>query len=117
MKNQYIGDVGDYGKYGYLENDALATLAFGDTPLIKFQANEAYFCPTCEKLVAAGYSLNMSDQKVISELREVLNHKFISLEKSLENLQLLMGLLPSGYMHSLIQNYALQMAMGSSSGN
>ena len=84
-------------KYGYLENEALATLVYGDAPLIKFQADEAYFCPTCEKLVAAGYGLNMSDQKVISELREVLNHKFISLEKSLENLQFLLGLLPSGY--------------------
>lgn len=66
-----------------LENEALATLVYGDTPLIKFQADEAYFCPTCEKLVASGYGLNMSDQKVISELREVLNHKFISLEKKL----------------------------------
>lgn len=84
-------------KYGYLENEALATLVFGDTPLIKFQADEPYFCPTCEKLVAAGYGLNMSDQKVISELREILNHKFISLEKSFENLQFLFGLLPSGY--------------------
>jgi hypothetical protein len=84
-------------KYGYLENEALATLVFGDTPLIKFQADEPYFCPTCEKLVASGYGLNMSDQKVISELREILNHKFISLEKSLENLQFLFGLLPSGY--------------------
>ncbi|WP_042338783.1 hypothetical protein [Desulfosporosinus youngiae] len=84
-------------KYGYLENEALATLVYGDTPLIKFQADEAYFCPTREKLVAAGYGLEMSDQKVISELREVLNHKFISLEKSLENLQLLLRLLPAGY--------------------
>jgi hypothetical protein len=44
-------------KYGYLENEALATLVYGDTPLIKFQADESYFCPTCEKLVAAGYGL------------------------------------------------------------
>jgi hypothetical protein len=84
-------------KYGYLEKEALATLVYGNTPLIEFQADDAYFCPTCEKLVAAGNGLKMSDQKVISELREVLNHKFISLEKSLKNLQFLLGLLPSGY--------------------
>ncbi|MBP1671588.1 MAG: hypothetical protein H6Q22_1160 [Bacteroidetes bacterium] len=38
----------------------------------------------CEKLVAAGYGLNMSDHQVISELRDVLNRKFVSLEESLE---------------------------------
>jgi hypothetical protein len=84
-------------KYGYLENDALATLVYGDTPLIKFHGDDGLFCPTCEKLVAAGYGLNMSDQKVISELRRVLNRKFVSIEESLENLKLLLGLLPTGY--------------------
>lgn len=84
-------------KYGYLENDALATLVYGDTPLIKFHGDGPYFCPTCEKLVSAGYGLSMSDHKVISGLREVLNRKFVSLEESLENLKLLLGLLPTGY--------------------
>lgn len=84
-------------KYGYLENDALATLVYGDIPLIKFQGDGPYFCPTCEKLVSAGYGLSMSDHKVISGLREVLNRKFVSLEESLENLKLLLGLLPTGY--------------------
>ncbi len=84
-------------KYGYLENDALATLVYGDTPLIKFHGDGPYFCPTCEKLVAAGYGLNMSDQQMISDMREILNHKFVSLEQSLENLKPLLGLLPTGY--------------------
>ena len=74
-------------KYGYLENETLATLVYGNTPLIKFHGDGPYFCPTCEKLVAAGYGLNMSDQKVISELRDVLNQKFVSLEESLINLK------------------------------
>jgi hypothetical protein len=84
-------------KYGYLEDAALATLVYGDTPLIKFQGDGPYFCPTCEKLVAAGYGLNMSNNKIISELREVLNRQFVSLEESLENLKLLLGLLSTGY--------------------
>lgn len=41
-------------KYGYLDNDALATLVYGKTPFIKFHGDGPYFCPTCEKLVAAG---------------------------------------------------------------
>lgn len=84
-------------KYGYLENDAFATLVYGDTPLIKFHGEGPYFCPTCEKLVAAGYGLNMSDQQVISELRDTLNCRFVSLEESLETLKPLLGLLPTGY--------------------
>lgn len=84
-------------KYGLLENETFATLAYGNTPLIKFHGDGPYFCPTCEKLVAAGYGLNMSDQKVISEMRDVLNKKFISLEESVENLKPLLGLLPTGY--------------------
>lgn len=84
-------------KYGYLEKDALATLVFGDIPLVKFHGEAPYLCPTCEKLVAAGYGLNMSDQQVISELRDVLNRKFVSLEESVDNLKPLLGLLPTGY--------------------
>ncbi len=84
-------------KYGYLENEALATSVYGNTPLIKFHGEGAYFCPTCEKLVAAGYGLNMSNQQVISELRDILNRKFVSLEESVETLRPLLGLLPTGY--------------------
>ena len=84
-------------KYGYLDNDAFATLIFGDIPLIKFHGEGSYFCPTCEKLVAAGYGLNMSDQQVISELHDILNKKFVSLEESVENLKPLLGLLQTGY--------------------
>lgn len=84
-------------KYGYLENDALQTLVYGDTPLIKFQGDGPYFCPTCEKLVSAGYGLDMSDEKVISEMREIFNQKFVSIEESFENLKSLLGLLPTGY--------------------
>lgn len=51
-------------KYGYLENGAVAALVFGDIPLLKFHGDGPYLCPTCEKLVAAGYGLNMSDQQV-----------------------------------------------------
>lgn len=84
-------------KYGYLDNDALTALIFGDIPLIKFHEKGSYFCPTCEKLVAAGYGLNMSDQQVISELHDILNKKFVSLEESVENLKPLLGLLQTGY--------------------
>ena len=49
------------------------------------------------KSFAAGYGLNMSDQQVISELHDILNKKFVSLEESVENLKPLLGLLQTGY--------------------
>jgi len=80
-------------------NRLLTTLLYQNTPLIKF-SEDMYrnFCPDMEeKLVSAGYGLNMSDQKVLSELRDILNSKFISLEESFEALKPLLGLLPTGY--------------------
>ncbi len=87
-------------KAGYCSsNGVLTTLVYGNTPLIKF-CEDIYrdFCPDRkEKLISAGYGLNMSDQQVISELRGILNSKFISLEESVEALKPLLGLLPTGY--------------------
>ncbi|HHV30351.1 hypothetical protein [Acetivibrio mesophilus] len=80
-------------------NHLFSTLVYGNTPLIKF-CEDMYrdFCPDIEeKLVSAGYGLNMSEQLVISELRGILNSKFISLEQSVEALKPLLGLLPTGY--------------------
>lgn len=84
-------------KYGYLEDNALTALTFGNIPLIKFQSDDPYYCPTCEKLVAAGYGLDMCDQQVITQIRELMNHKFVSLEESFEKLKPLLGLLQTGY--------------------
>jgi len=84
-------------KYGYLENDALSTLVYGNVPLVKFHGDGPYFCPTCEKLVSAGYGLDMSDDKLISNMREQLNSKFTSLDEALERLEPLFGILPTGY--------------------
>lgn len=84
-------------KYGYIENDSVAILTYGNVPLLKFHSDSPYYCPTCEKLVAAGYGLEMIDQQAITQLRELMNHKFVSLEESLDNLKPLLGLLPTGY--------------------
>lgn len=83
-------------KYGIYEDKGLLTLAYDNTPLIKFHSNE-YFCPTCEKLISAGYGLNMSDDNTINEMIRLFNSPFISLENSFESLKPLLGLLRTGY--------------------
>ena len=83
-------------KYGNYDNKALFTLSYDNTPLIKFHADE-YFCPTCEKLVSAGYGLDMANDNNIREVRQLFNSPFVSLENSFENLKPLLGLLRTGY--------------------
>lgn len=83
-------------RYGHYNKDALAALVYNDIPLIKFHADE-YFCPTCEKMVSAGYGLNMVKDNIIDKMRQTLNAPFTSLEESFNNLKPIFGLLPSGY--------------------
>lgn len=83
-------------KYGSNDTQGLSCLVYDNSPLSKFHADE-YFCPTCEKLISAGYELDKINDQTISKLRETLNQPFVSLEESLKNLEPLLGLLPTGY--------------------
>lgn len=85
-----------YHAYGSYEDKGLYALTYAGIPLIKFLGDE-YFCPTCEKLVAAGYGLNMAEDNTLKEMRELFNIPFVSLEKSFINLKPLFGLLRTGY--------------------
>ncbi|MBU5484326.1 hypothetical protein KQI86_08295 [Clostridium sp. MSJ-11] len=83
-------------KYGSNDTQGLSCLVYDNIPLSKFHGDE-YFCPTCEKLISAGYGLDKTNDQIISKLRESLNQPFVSLEESLKNLEMLLGLLPTGY--------------------
>ncbi|WP_105177023.1 hypothetical protein [Clostridium cagae] len=83
-------------KYGTYEKQSLAALVYDDIPLVKFHGDE-YFCPTCEKLVSAGYGLNMVQNNIIEKMHKTLNAPFISLEESFDNIKPILGLLQTGY--------------------
>ncbi|EPY2291167.1 hypothetical protein FDF49_02465 [Clostridium sporogenes] len=83
-------------KYGSNDTQGLSCLVYDNIPLSKFHGDE-YFCPTCEKLISAGYGIDKTDDQTISKLRETLNQPFISLEESLKSLEPLLGLLSIGY--------------------
>ncbi len=84
-----------YGSYG---EKGLFCLTFDGIPLTKFHGDE-YMCPTCEKLISAGYGLDKAGEHrhILSEMSEKLNATFESIEKSFEQLKPLLGLLPTGY--------------------
>jgi len=83
-------------KYGAKGEQGVHCILFDEIPLIKFHG-DSYFCPTCEKLVAAGYGLDKIDRKAISEIRNLINIPFQSLEQSLYDISPLLRLLSSGY--------------------
>lgn len=81
--------------YGSKGERGLYSLMFEDVPLIRLHGDN-YMCPTCEKLISAGYGIDKVDDSVINKIRDTLNGTFESLPKSLYNLDPLLGLLPSG---------------------
>ena len=83
-------------KYGSLDDKGLCALVFDGTPLIKFHGDE-YLCPTCEKLISAGYGLSMCNKKEFERLGELFNAPFVNIKKSFNDLKPLLGLLPTGY--------------------
>lgn len=83
-------------KYGSNNTQGLSCLVYDNIPLNKFHGDE-YFCPTCEKLISAGYGLDKPNDKTILKMRETLNQPFVSLEQSLKSLEPLLGLLSTGY--------------------
>ena len=85
-------------RYGSSEDKGFYALFFDGIPLIKFHGgDDDYICDTCEKLISAGYGLNMCNNKEILELGEVFNAPFVSIEKSFNDLKPLFSLLQTGY--------------------
>lgn len=64
-----------------------------DTPLLQIHSSE---CPTCPSLLATGYGLDQAGCKALYDIQENINAPFVSVERSIENLQPLLTLLESG---------------------
>lgn len=82
----------------YSENSqkSFMSLMMGDKPLVQFQGNE-YYCPTCEKIIRAGYGLDSNQwaEQVKKEQKELMQTK--SLSQEVEQLYPLLNLLKEGY--------------------
>ncbi|WP_110955050.1 hypothetical protein [Anaerosinus massiliensis] len=68
-----------------------------DIPLVKWHCIDEYNCPTCEKLISAGYGLNSINEEVISEIRSCMNQSYKTIDLAVDNLVPILKLLSSGY--------------------
>lgn len=69
-------------------------LMLGDTPLVQYIDP---MCPTCMKLISAGYGIENTDCEELRQIRDSVNADFVSIEKSFEILSPLLGILEDGY--------------------
>lgn len=83
-------------EYRAYNDQGMISLSLNGVPLVKFH-DDAYFCPTVEKLVSAGYGLNTCDNGLFFQLSDALNAPFESISVSMEILKPLLGLLQDGY--------------------
>lgn len=81
--------------YGVAGKEGLHSLLFDHVPLVRFHGEE-YMCPTCMKLLSAGYGLDKADNSKIDSVRAALNEPSAMSLRLLESLSPLLGLLPSG---------------------
>lgn len=83
--------------YGEDNGKCFMSLLMGNKPLIQFQANEDYYCPTCEKIIRAGYGLDSKEwaEQVKKQRKELVQTN--SLSQEIEQLYPLLNLLKEGY--------------------
>lgn len=81
-------------------------LVLGDTPLLLSQADDEYWCPTCEKLLALGMGRENVDPKVVDALRRVSNLVDAPLTSVIEGMFPLFELMEDGvYLVSSVPHY------------
>lgn len=72
-------------------------LLLNDIPLLKWHQHDDCFCPTCEKLISAGYGLQHVDESTIQTIRSHTNQPYEGIGKALEEFFPLLKLLPDGF--------------------
>lgn len=82
--------------YEQTQNGPILSLVFDSIPLVKYMA-DAYFCPTCEAMIAAGYGLDLHSYPLLQNSSSTFAGPFTNLMDAFEALKPLLGLLTSGY--------------------
>lgn len=71
----------------------LSQISLNGVPLIEVNSSE---CPTCRAILTSGHGIENSKCQELERIREKINHPFVSLEKSIEDLVPVLTLLQSG---------------------
>lgn len=95
VKNNAPKLVPAFGQTDDSYTHSLYTLLFEGIPLIKFHG-EYCFCPTCEKLISAGYGIKITDE-IIENINNQINAPFENIATSFNDLIPILELLPTGF--------------------
>ena len=88
LKIETYGHSLDSDKY----HEIISAITLNGMPLIQSQLPA---CPTCAGMLATGYGVD-KDNKEIKAISDAINSEFESLEKSIDNIKPLLGLLKDG---------------------
>lgn len=82
--------------YGKHNGNSFMVLMMGDKPLVQFQGDE-YYCPTCEKIIRAGYGLDSKEwsERIKANKKELAEIRLLNEE--VEQIYPLLNLLREGY--------------------
>lgn len=84
--------------YGEAKDGTMKSFVLlNDIPLIKWHSQDSYNCPTCEKLISAGYGLDKVDKETMDFIRSYSNRSYETIQASIDQVEPILKLLKSGY--------------------
>ena len=89
-KAKLVNDVARYGS----DHRSPRQIRLNDVPLLQAKIPN---CPTCCSLLATGYGIENTNCKELLLMQEKVNSNYVSLEKSIENIEPLLTLFEMGF--------------------
>ena len=76
------------------DNYSLSHVMLNGKPIVQ---SNIPFCPTCSGMLARGYGIENIDTPEFNDIRNRINAPFVDLQKSIEDIKPILGLLEDGY--------------------
>ena len=89
-KGKLVNDVGKYDT----DYTSPCQIKLNDVPLIQTKIRP---CSTCCSILATGYGIENANCQELLDIREKINSNYISLDKSIENIESLLTLFKTGF--------------------
>ena len=89
-KGKLVNDVGKYDS----DYTSPCQIKLNDVPLIQTKIRP---CSTCCSILATGYGIENANCQELLDIREKINSNYISLDKSIENIESLLTLFKTGF--------------------
>ena len=89
-KSKLVTDIGRYDS----NYRSPYQIKLNDVPLLQAKISN---CPTCCSLLATGYGIENANCKELLDIQEKINSDYISLEKSIRDIEPLLTLLETGF--------------------